>query len=733
MTPHLDPTLTPFFAPAGIVVIGASAAPAKLGFGVARNLVQSGYLGAIHFVNPRGGWLLDHPVYPSLADVPDPADLSVVIVPAPAVPETLVEVGQRGIKAAIIVSGGFRETGPDGARLEEACLEVARRYDMRLIGPNCVGMLDTHLPLDTTFLPPPGPTPGDVAFISHSGAICAVVIDWARGQGFGLSRLISLGNQLDLRETDMLLPVAADPHTQVITLYLEGVGDGRRFIHAARQASRAKPVVALKVGRFSAGQRAVASHTGALAGQESAFDAAFRRAGVIRANTTEELFDWARALAWCPLPAGREVAVLTNAGGPGVTAADALEQYGLRPATLAPATQSALSAILPADASIKNPVDMLASATSSHYAESLQILLADPGVHSVMVIIPPPPLESAGGIARALIPLIVAAAKPVIIALMGERMISEAVEYFRAARVPEYRFPERAASALAVLVKRAEILARLSQQEESILGPADADIAAAQPDLVRQLLSRYRADLADPSGADGFLPLEVVNEILAAYGIPVPPARRAVTAEEAAGLARQMGLPVALKVASGDIVHKSDVGAVLLNLATPEQVAEGFATVLGNARAAVPAADITGVYVQKMIPGGQEVIVGTVQDPQFGPLVMFGSGGVEVEGLKDVEFALAPLSSEEAEELLRSTWAGRRLEGFRHLPPADRRAVITIIRRLAQLAVDFPQLAEIELNPVRVLPEGQGAFAVDVRARLVLGTDSAGFLNVTAG
>ena len=715
MSHPIDPTLLPFFAPAGIAVIGASTAPTKLGFGIARNLAQSGYPGAIHFVNPRGGRLLERPIYPTIADVPDPVDLAVIIVAAPAVPETLAAAGVRGIRAAIIASGGFRETGAAGAQLEAECLRVARQHGIRLIGPNCVGLIDTHLPLDTTFLPPPGPTPGDIAFISHSGAICAAVIDWARGQGFGLSHLISLGNQADVRETDVLAAVAADARTKVITLYLEGISDGRRFVQTARKVTRDKPVIALKVGRYSAGRRAVASHTGALAGQESAFNAAFRRAGVIRANTSEELFDWARALAWCPLPAGRDVAVLTNAGGPGVTATDALESHGLRLAELRPETEAALRAILPADASTRNPVDMLAAATAGQYVEALRLLLDDPGVHSIMVVLPPPPMESAGGVARALIPIIYAATKPVVVALMGERMIQEAVEYFRAARVPEYRFPERAASALAVLVQRAESNRRLQADET---GAAEAGLAlqGIDPDAVYRLLARQRP--GEAAAGNGFLSFEVVNDLLAAYGICVPRVALARTADEAVDLAWQIGFPVALKVAATAVVHKSEAGGVALNLQDPDAVRQAFERILTTVRAAAPGADIAGVYVQQMILIGQEVIVGAVQDAQFGPLVMFGSGGVEVEGLRDVEFALAPVTPGEAEGLLARTWAGRRLDGFRNMPPADRAAILDVIRRLGQLAADFPQLAEIELNPVRVLPGTGGAVAVDARARL---------------
>ncbi len=661
------------------------------------------YQGAIHFVNPKGGVLFGRPVYPSVAQAPDPLDLAVVLIPAQAVPQALRECGERGLRAAIIASGGFRETGEAGARLEAECLRVAQAYGMRLIGPNCIGLLDTHLPLDTTFLSPPGPVPGDVAFISQSGAICAAAIDWARGQGFGLSRLVSLGNQLDVTETETLAPVAEDPHTKVLALYLEGVGAGRRFVEEASCVARKKPVVALKVGRYASGRRAVASHTGALAGQENAYRAAFRRAGVIRADSSEEMFDWARALAWCKPPMGRSVAVLTLAGGPAVAAADAIEASGLELAHFTEDTRRQLAALLPPAAALNNPVDMLATASPGQYAACLRLLLADPGVHSVLVIVLPPPMHSAGEIAKAIIPIIYTAEKPVVVALIGERLIQEAVELFRAVRVPEYRYPERAVSALAVLAQRAEFLHDLTGQEAVFPQDRPADLS---PETVRLILEK-----ADP----GFLPAESVNAILAAYGIPTPPSELARTAAEAVALARKFGFPVALKVASPDIVHKSDVGGVLLNLGNEAAVREGFAAVTSQARRARPEAAILGVTVQSMLPPGQEVIVGAVQDAQFGPLLMFGSGGVEVESLKDVEFALAPLTPREADYLLEHTWAGRKLRGFRHLPPADRQAVFDVLLRLGQLSADFPQLTEIEINPLRVMMAGQGAVAVDAR------------------
>jgi acetate---CoA ligase (ADP-forming) len=710
-----DNSLNPFFAPQGVAVIGASQNPTKLGYGLARNLIQCNYQGVVHFINPKGGSLLGRPIYSLIADIPDPVDLAILLIPAPAVSQAIRESGERGIRAAIIASGGFRETDEQGAALEDECLRIASSYGMRLLGPNCIGLLDTHFPLDATFLPPPGPTPGDVAFISHSGAICAAVIDWARGQGFGLSRLVSLGNQVDVNETDILAPVAADRFTRVLTLYLEGVSDGRRFVEEARKVSVRKPVIALKVGRYASGQRAVASHTGALAGHENAFNAAFRSAGVIRADSSEEMFDWARALAWCPPPKGRAVAVLTNAGGPGVTAADALETHGLTLSVLSENTCQALQNILPLAASLHNPVDMLASASPDQYADCLKILLDDPEVHAVMVILPPPPMYTAGAVAKTLIPVIHAAEKPVVVALMGERLIQEAVEHFRAARVPEYRFPERAASALAILAQRAEYLATIEEKTTDLIETSHTinTIPGIDRSVVEAVLEQYVQ-----SGYDGFLPADAANQIMVAYGIPVPKMELAQSPEQAIQICRKTGFPAALKIASEEILHKSDVGGIALGLMDDQAVMQSFSMVIENTRAARPGADIQGVYVQQMIPIGQEVIVGAVQDPQFGALIMFGSGGVEVEGLQDVDFALSPLGDREASLMLENTWAGRKLWGFRNIPPADRGAVLDVLKRLAQLAADFPCLVEMEINPLRVLAAGQGAFAVDVRVRL---------------
>ena len=695
-----DASLIPFFRPRGVVVVGASSNPEKLGYGVARNLVNSGYDGAIHFVSQRPGNLFGRPVYTSLADIPDPVDLAVLIVPAPGVPGSLRDCGARGVRAAIIVSSGFREAGPQGAKLEAEVLRIANESQIRLVGPNCIGLLDTHLPLDTTFLPPPMPRSGDVAFISQSGAICAAIIDWARGRGLGFSRLISLGNQADVNETDMLAAVVEDENTRVLTLYLESVADGRKFIEAASQVTRRKPVVALKVGKFAAGQRAAASHTGALAGSEAAYDAAFERVGIFRAVTSEEMFDWAAALASCPLPKGRRMAVLTNAGGPGVIAADALETYGLQITELIPDTRAALVDLLPSVAGLNNPIDMTASASPETYAVCLRALLDDPGVDGVLVILPRPPMYTAESVADALIPVIRATQTPVVIALMGEQLVAEAFKRFHAARIPTYPFPERAASALARLADRAEFLGKPMDSPPSLTG--------IDPQAARAALTSAR------SGT--WLEPETAYRLLAAYGIPAAPVKLALNEDEAAAIATQLGFPVVVKVASSDITHKSDVGGVILNIETPEAAVEAFRSVLACARAAKPDAGIEGAHIQRMFLGGQDVIIGATRDAQFGPLVMFGSGGVEVEGLKDVAFALAPLTASDIERLLHRTWAGRKLAGYRNIPPADADAVKEVLLRLSRLAHNFSEIVEIEINPLCVM--SKGAVAVDVRVRM---------------
>lgn len=688
------------FAPRGIAVIGASRDESKLGYGVARNLVHSGYRGAIRFINPNAERILDQPCYASIDDAPDPIDLVVVIVPAASVPQTLDACGRRGIRWAIVVSGGFREADERGAALEREIVAIARQHGLRLIGPNCIGLIDTHVPFNTTFIKSV-PNPGEIAFVSQSGAICQAVIDWGTGMGFGFSRVASLGNQADLSEAEVIAALAADAETSVITMYLEGVKDGANFLRVVSDATRTKSVVALKVGRTAAGKRAVSSHTGALAGHEAAYDAAFDRCGVLRANNTEELFDWARALAWSPPLRGNRVAVLTNAGGPGILAVDAVEANGLRLAELSDQTIATLRSFLLPHAAFHNPIDMLASAGPLEYARCLQALLADDGVDAVIAISVPPPIEDPTPVSQAIAEVGKRATKPIVVAVMGEATVQGALKALRAVRLTDYRFPERAASALGALWKRAQWLSRPRE--------AAAMFDDVQRDSTARLLSAAPTEWITGRAA---------TEVLETYRIWGPCEALVTSAEEAVKWADKFGYPVVLKVASADIPHKSEVGGVALDLADAASVAHAFDRVMANARRARPDARLDGALMQQMVKHGQEVIIGAVRDEQFGPLLMFGAGGVEVEGQRDVAFALAPLSRADAEKMLDATFAGRRLNGFRGAPPADRAAVIDRLLRLSQLAADFPQIAEIEINPLRVQIEGQGAVAVDARIRL---------------
>jgi acetyltransferase len=638
-------------------------------------------------VGQKSGELFNKKIHTSLQEISNPVDLAILIVPPQAAAQSIRECGERGIKAAIIMSSGFRETGPEGAALEEQCTAIARQYQMRLLGPNCIGTIDTHLPLDTTFLQPPMPAQGGIAFVSHSGAFCAAIIDWAREQGFGFSQIVSLGNQADVNETDALIQVAEDEHTRAIVLYMEGVSDGERFVQAASEITKRKPVIALKVGRFESGKKAAASHTGALAGSESAFDAAFHRTGILRADSVDQMFDWARALESCPLPRGRNIAILTDAGGPGVIAADSLEHNGLSLAQLTESTIRALSAILPAAASLHNPVDMLASASPETYAACLRHLLQDEQVHGCMVILPPPPMFKAEDVAQKVIEVAKEFDKPIVVALMGSTLVENALKLFRAVNIPTYPFPERAATALGALAKRAEYLSTPARAATRILEFKTMDPRTTSPE-----------------------------DMLEAYGIHATPIQLARSVQEAKQIAQQLGFPVVMKIASSDISHKSDVGGVILNLADESAVEKSYGQMMARIKSLMPDARIEGVHIQHQVPPGQEVIIGAVRDPQFKAMVMFGSGGVEVEGLKDVAFGLAPLGESDAEYLIQKTWAGKKLSGFRNIAAADRSAVVEVLVRLSWLIYDHEEIEEIEINPLRV--HQTGAAAVDVRVKL---------------
>ena len=668
-------------------MIGASRNPHKLGFGVLRNLVDYGYRGGIYPVNRSATEILGKRCYSTVTDVPDPVDLAVVVVPAKAVAATLEECGERGIGHAVIVSGGFGETGEEGRQREEQVKRVVDAYGMQVIGPNCIGTIDTHTPVNTTFVTGM-PEAGEIGFSSQSGAMVAAVIDWALGAGVGFSRIASLGNQVDVNETQMIEAIRKDPQTAVITAYIEGVSDGRSFMDMAQQTSREKPFVVLKGGHGERGSEAVASHTGALAGSFEAYKAAFERSGVLRADTMEEMFDWARALAWQPLPEGRNVAVLTNAGGPAILAVDALEEAGLRIASLSESTRSYLRERLPAAASINNPVDVLAGSGPGSYAVALDALLTDPTVDAVLVIQAPQDWFLPASLAEVVGDVATSHNKPVIASIMGKASVDDALSILHKRKIPNVTFPERAASVLAAMVKRREWLTR------------KVDSAATFTDIDREV-------------ADAAVAAEAWGDLVEAYGIPLPSQQVASTLEEAVEIAGEIGYPVALKIWDDEVVHKTEVGGVRLNIRNEKELKENYRAVVDALE--LPAGVEKKVLVQRMLEGGYEVIVGIRQDAQFGPLILFGSGGVDVELLRDVETGIAPLNRYRAEELIDATRAGVKLRGWRNQPEADRETVIEYLQRMAQLAVDYPSITELEINPLYVLPKGEGAFAVDIR------------------
>ena len=691
--------LDAFFAPQSVAVIGASRDPEKLGYAVLANLKEGGYSGRLYPVNPRAGEILGLKAYPSVLDVHGPIDLAVVVIPYPLVPAALEQCGQKEVQAVVVISAGFREAGREGLEREIELLETARRYGLRLIGPNCLGVIDTTTPLNATFaagMPPAGP----MAFMSQSGALGTAVLDMAMAGRIGFSKFASLGNKADVSEIDLLEAWGNDPDSRVILIYVEGLPDGQRFIEVARKVTRHKPVVAIKSGVTVSGSRAVSSHTGSLAGSEAAYKAAFRQAGVIRATSMEALFDYARAFAYQPPLKGERIGIVTNAGGPGILATDALEYAGLEIPRLSRETVESLEAYLPGAASAANPVDVLGDALADRYEHAVRLVLNDPNVDGLLVIVTPQAMTEIEKTAGVVGQMAQEADKPVLGCFMGEARIEAGIKVLRRYGVPNYPFPERAAAALAAMnVYRRE-------QERPIFEP---ELYTTRPAQVQELFDHVRAEGRVSIGD------AEAREILEAYGFPIPTSRLAKTAEEAVEIAEEIGYPVVLKIASPDILHKTDIGGVKLNLRSPDDVRDAFELMAYRAERYVPGARLWGCLVQQMVSGGREVLLGMSRDPQFGPLVAFGLGGIYVEALKDVAFRVAPFSRQEAEEMIREIRSYPLLEGVRGEPPADHGAMVDALLRISQLATDFPEIMELDINPLVVFEEGRGAVAIDMR------------------
>jgi len=688
-----------FFEPNSVAVIGASRDPEKLGFAVLNNLQEGGYKGELYPINPKADEILGLEAYASVLDVPDPVDLAVVVVPAKIVPHVLRECGEKGTPAVVIITAGFREAGREGLEQERELIEIAKEYDLRLIGPNCLGVIDTETPLNATFaagMPPSGP----IAFMSQSGALGTAVLDLAMAGRIGFSKFASLGNKADVSETDLLRAWGDDPESAVILIYVEGLPDGQAFMEVAREVTRKKPVVAIKSGVTKSGSRAVSSHTGSLAGSESAYKAAFKQIGITRAASMQELFDYALGFAYQPPLRGKRVAIVTNAGGPGILATDAVEHAGLEIPRLSGETVKALTDYLPGAASAANPVDVLGDALADRYEHAIELVLEDSKVDSLVVIVTPQAMTEIKKTAHAVGRMSQKADKPILACFMGEARVDAGVRILREYGVPNYPFPERVAATLAAMD------AYRIEKERPISEPEPCEVC--QPP-VRELFDRVREEGRSAIGD------AEAREVLDAYGFRVPKSDLAETPDEAVEKAEEIGYPVVMKVASPDILHKTDVGGVKLNLNSPTDVRDAFDLIIYRAGRYMPDARVWGCLVQEMVTGGREVLVGMNRDPQFGPLVAFGLGGIYVEALKDVAFRVAPFSQTEADEMIHEIRSYPLLAGVRGEPPADHEAMIDALMRISQLVTDFPEIVELDINPLTVFEEGRGAVAIDMR------------------
>lgn len=701
-------TLRPILAPASIAVVGASRTPGTIGHEIVASLLRCGYTGAVYPVNPKANAICAVPAFPGIEAISATIDQAIVVVPKELVQDVVERCARKKIPGLVVISSGFKEVGGEGIERERRLTALVRASGMRMVGPNCMGVLNANpaISMNGTFAPNLPPY-GKLGFVSQSGAMGLSVLDYAREYGIGISQFVSIGNKADVSGNDLLLAWEEEPDVEAILMYVENFGNPGKFLQIASRITKRKPIIVVKSGRSRAGARAASSHTGALAASDAAVDALLAQAGVLRAGSIEELFDLAMGFSVQRAPKSRRTVVLTNAGGPGILAADACEANGLELPELAPATVARLAPLFPAEASIRNPLDMIASATPQGYRAALSALLDDPNVDAALAIFVPPL-----GVTQADVSLAIASvvehhpSKTVFGVLMGHQGLPQGKALLHEAGVPAYIFPESAARALAAMCRWREWQELPSVPTE----PIAVDAAGARR-LLDAALAEGRSRLAEAEAL----------ELLAAYGIPVARGELARTAEEAAQLADRMGYPVVLKIVAPAILHKTEVGGVQVNLSDAAEVQRAFEAILAGARAARPDAAITGVLVQPMVQQGRELIVGMTRDPVFGPLVMFGLGGILVEVLRDVAFRIAPFGREEARRMMGEIRGRGLLDAVRGSPPADRAAVEDVLLRVARLVTDCPEIAELDVNPLMAMPSG--AVAADARVMLSPGAN----------
>ncbi|PYV30564.1 MAG: acetyl CoA synthetase subunit alpha [Acidobacteria bacterium] len=700
---HREHPLGFFFAPNAVAVIGASASPNSVGRTLLYNLVSHPFGGTVFPVNSKRSEVLGIKAYPSIAEVPEKVDLAVIATPAATVPGVVDECVQAGVRGAIIISAGFKEAGPAGAELERQVFEKASRGKMRIIGPNCLGLMNPITGLNATFASAIA-KPGTVGFISQSGALCTAILDWSFREHVGFSAFISIGSMADVGWGDLVDYLGDDPNTRSIIIYMESVGDARSFLSAAREVAFTKPIIMLKAGRTAAATKAAASHTGALTGNDDVLDAAFRRSGVLRVEHMAELFHMAEVLAKQPRPRGPRLAIVTNAGGPGVLAADALLTHGGELAPLAPETMSALNAILPPHWSHNNPVDILGDSDADRYAKAVEVLAKDPTSDGLLVILTPQAMTDPTGTAELVKRFAKLEAKPLLASWMGGEQAAPGFSILTGSGIPTFPFPDSAARTFDYMWKYSYNLRGLYETPSLAASPPDQPLAQK---IIREARKAGRKLLTEVES----------KQVLAAYGIPTVATRLAHTAEEAARVAGEIGFPVAVKLHSQTITHKTEVGGVCLNLEDAAGVARAFEEIRASVVEAAGAEHFLGVTVQAMAKAeGLELILGSSVDSQFGPVLMFGAGGQLVEILKDRALALPPLNTTLARRMMEQTRIYKAFEGFRGRTRVDVDALEQLLVRFSQLVVEERWVKEIDVNPL--LASSEGLVALD--ARLVL-------------
>jgi len=699
--------LDSLFSPKSIAVIGASNRQGSVGRAAFTNILLNEYTGTVYPVNPKEHSISGVRAYPSVIDLPETVDLAVVIVPAPIVPSIVEESGRKGVKGLVIISAGFKEVGPDGAELERQVFSIAQKYSMRMIGPNCLGVInaDPTVRLNASFASGM-PVEGSIAFASQSGALGEAVLDYASGENIGFSKFISMGNKADVNENDILEYLRTDSMTKVILLYLEDIVDGRKFVDTVSRVTEEKPIIAVKAGVSPEGAKAASSHTGALAGSDEAYNAILKQSGVIRVESIIDLFDYARAFAKQPLPRGNRVAIITNGGGPGIMATDASVKYGLQIAQFSDITKNKLRAGLPKEASVNNPIDLIGDAQADRY-ELAMGALSDDNVDCSLVLLTPQAMVDLKKVAETIASVGPKSGKTILASLLGLGDVTPAVGVLESNGVPNYSFPESAVRALAAMSEYKQWIERPRTQVKHF----EVDLVQA-----RKIIARAKqAGLTNLSQTDAL-------SFLGAYGLPVIKTELAKTRQQAVTLAKKIGLPVVMKIVSPDVVHKIDVGAVKLDLNSEQDVGKGFDEIIKNVKASTPGARIEGVLLQNYVTGGTETIIGIHRDPKFGPLLMFGLGGIYVEAYRDVSFRLAPIRELSARNMIQQIRGGKILEGFRGQPPRDVEAIAECIERLSQLAMDLEDVLELDVNPL--LAFEKGCKAVDARVIIALPSEN---------